>query len=351
MRSMSPHVRCGVAALFLCLATAAQQCVGNARLLKNDVLPASPGGSISTVAIVPGLCEGEAAMSVFDAGGAVSVKSVAVAFVHRLATNGVQAVVDLEIYDGASVGANGKYALGPLLFKLSNASSNLQIQSTGLNSYTLPKPVLVPSGKPVIGFRMIKTLAGGSCQLGYDANFCTDNQWSCAPGRNILDASGHGPVDPCTYTGFGVPLYPIYFRGDWVIRACVEPEVSASWTGNATPGGFVSLQFHAPGQAGDSYLAFVSGGIRTGFPTPWGLLPLDPDPIFVCFLGDCRAALFGGAGTFNAQDKAFGAIAIPNLASLKNSGLTLHAGFVTFQAPSFVPWKSISAPSPPIVIR
>jgi hypothetical protein len=328
----------------------AQNCGANSTLLKNDILPDNPSGALQ-VAVVPGLCVGEAAMSVFDAGGPVTVESVSIAFVNRFATNGIQAVVDVEIYDGATLNSAGRYTLGPQLFKLSSGSSNLQIRSSGINEYRLPVPVRVPSGKPVIGFRMLQTLAGGSCLLGYDTNFATDAQYTKTPGRNILDATGHGPIDPTLYMGFGVPLYPIYFRGDWVIRACVKTETSVTWTGNATPGGFLSLTYNAPGQSGDQYFALVSGGVATGFGTPWGKMPLDFDPIFSCYLGGCRNTLLNSIGTFNAQGKAFGALQIPSLPWLANSGLTLHVGFVTFDNQGFFPWKSISSPSKPIVIR
>lgn len=325
------------------------QCGKGLTQLQNDALPKALG-SLSKVAIVPGLCANEAAMSVFTTGGPVDVHEVGIVFAHNKGTNGIKALVDVEIYDGATVDKAGRYKLGPLLFKLSKTTSqNLQIQTTGYNTYKLKTPVTVKSGKVVIGFRMLKNLASGSCSLGYKANFATDNQFKCVKGINILDALKHGPIDPCTYKGFGTPLYPLYFRGSWVIRACVKPKVSTVWTGNATPGGFVSLKFLAPGQAGDNYFALMSGGIKTGLSTPWGKLPLDADPIFLCFLADCRGLMLGGTGTFNTKGEAFGALSIPNLASLK--GLDLYAGFFTYKSPAFLTWKSISAPSLPITIR
>ncbi|HHI80928.1 MAG TPA: hypothetical protein ENK02_13245 [Planctomycetes bacterium] len=327
----------------------AQTCKPGDILLKNDILPAN--GGTAKVAIVSGLCVGEAAMSVLSAPGPVKINAVSVLFAHRSATNGIKAVVDIEIYDGAKVSAKGTYTLGPLLFKLSKTSQNLQIQTTGLNVFTLPKPVFSQSGKPVIAFRMVQNLSTGSCAKGYSANFATDNVFACKPGTNILDAKGHGPIDPCTYRGFGVPLYPIYFRGSWVIRACATPTVSVSWTGNPTPGGFLSFKLLAPGQSGDQYLMMMSGGIQRGFSTPWGKVPLDPDPIFSCFFGSCRPFLLRSFGTFNSKGEAFSALSIPNLAILRGSGLTLYAGFFTFKMPHFTPWKSISAPSKAIVIR
>lgn len=211
--------------------------------------------------------------------------------------------------------------------------------------------MFVPSGKPVIGFRMILNLVGGSCSRGYDANFVTDNQMVCNKGRNILDAIGHGPIDPCTYKGFLVPLYPLFYRGDWIIRACVKPTIAVTWSGNPTPGGFVSLKYAAPGQAGDQYRGLISGGISTGLQTPWGKIPLDPDPLFFCFLADCRAIWLGNFGSFNTKGEAFGNLAIPNVPVLKNPGLKLYVSFITFKLPAFTPWKSISPASLPIIIN
>lgn len=327
----------------------AQTCGAGDRLLKNDILPDNPSGPY-TIGIVRGLCDGEAAMSVFNAGGPVKVKSVAIGYGHIFSTNGVNALVDVEIYDGATVAANGRWTLGPLLFRLSNGSSNLQIQSTGINLFTLPIPVRVPSGRPVIGFRMLMNLAGGDCANGYDANFFTDAQNQCRGGINILDASGHGPVDPVTYTGFGVPLCPLFFRGSWVIRCCVEPEISVDWTGNPTPGGVISVTYIAPNHAGENYLALAGGSFRGGgFTTPFGPVPLDPDPLFFCFVTDCRSMLIGGLGVIGGNDRAFGGMLIPNLASLRNSGLTLYLAFVLYgQTFSFT---AQSSPSAPIVIN
>lgn len=327
----------------------AQTCAPTDRLLKNDILPDNPSGSYP-IGIVPGLCDNEAAMSLFDAGGPVKVKSVSIGYGHRFGTNGVQAVVDVEIYDGATVDAAGRWTLGPLLFKLSNGSTNAQIQSTGINLVQLPAPVRVPSGKPVIGFRMLLNTAGGSCALGYDANFFCDADVRCRAGINILDAIGHGPVDPVTYQGFGVPLCPVFFKGSWVIRCCAEPELSVDWQGNPTPGGVLSLTYIAPNKAGMNYLALGGGSIAGGgFLSPFGQVPLDLDPLFMCFLSDCRGMLIGGAGVIDQNGRAFGGMLIPNIASLRNSGLTIYLAFVlygqTFQ------FTDASSPSRPIVIN
>ena len=348
-----PISRPALLAISLCLAlptpAPAQSCTAPARLHKNDTLPDVPSGAFP-FAVVRGLCDGEAAMSIFSTGGAAKVHAVSVLYGHVLGASGVQAVADVEIYDGATLQPNGRYVLGPLVWKLS-PTANVQLQSTAINTLQLPQPVRCTSGKVVVAFRMLSNLANGSCLLGYDANFCVDAAPHCTPGINVLDATGHGPVDPATYTGFGPPLCPLYIRGSWVIRACIEPEVSVSWMGNATPGGFVSLRFLAPNQGGNAYLALAASGIASGTPTPWGKLPLDSDPMFACFLGACRTILLGGTGTINPQGDAFGALQIPNLPVLRSSGLTLYVAFVTYVPPSFAPWVSVSSPSLPIVIN
>jgi hypothetical protein len=292
-------------------------------------------------------------MSAFNPGYPCKVVSVAVMYGHKFGTPGVKAAVDVEIYDGATFGAGGSVTLGKLLFKLSQGSTNLQIQSHGINTFTLPVPVSVPSGRPVIGFRMITTLSGGSCATGYDANFCVDAANTCTPGMNILDAPGqYGVVDPATYKVLNtIPLCPTYISGSWIIRACVQPEVSTGWSGNATPGGVLSFTFNAPSEVGNGYFAIVSGGIKTGWVTPWGYVPLDPDPIFDCFLGPCAPILINRQGTIGGGGQAFGGMLIPNSPILKNSGLQLYVGFVTFKLPNFAPWVSVSAPSPVITIN
>lgn len=330
----------------------AQLCGTGEVLLKNDILPAVPGGAVK-VGIVPGVCVNEAVMSSFNSFGACKVKSVSLMFGHKFGTGGIKAVVDLEIYDGATFQPSGRVVLGPLLFKSSrDASVNLQIQTHALNTYSLPKDVIVTSGNPIIGFRMLTTLSSGSCAFGYDANFCVDAANHCKTGINILDApTQFGTVDPAVWSVSGVRLCPVYIRGSWIIRACVEPQVSTTWTGNPTPGGVVSFRFRAPGEGGNGYYALVSGGVGTGWNSPWGRLPLDPDPIFNCFLADCAALLINRVGLIGSNGEAYGGLIIPNSPILRNSGLKLYAGFVTFKPPNFAPWVSVSPPSRVITIN
>jgi hypothetical protein len=336
----------------LALPLAAQTCANGGILLKNDSLPAVPAGA-TAVAIVPGLCDGEAAMAVLTTPGPVTVNKVSVMFGAQFGTNGVIAAVDVEIYDGATVDATGHWTLGPLVFRLSTGGSNLQIQTHGINEYTLPTTVRCTSGKVVVGWRMVLNGSSGSCASGYTANFCCDAAPGCNGGRNILDALGHGPIDPATYQGFGVPLCPLYFRGDWIIRACVTPDVSVNWTGTPTPGGAVLLNLIAPTHAGEYYVTLLSLGTQPGWQTPWGLLPLNADFLLQCTLSpSCwPSILVNNLGTLNVNSQATAVLLIPNLPFLTNSGLTLYAGFFTSQSPTWIPFSAISSPSPPIVIN
>ncbi|MEQ1631675.1 MAG: hypothetical protein ABL997_04845 [Planctomycetota bacterium] len=340
------------AALCSAAQLSAQACSAGDILLKNDQIPALPGAA-TAVAIVPGLCDGEAAMSVLTTSGPVFVNKVSAMFGAQFGTNGVVAAVDLEIYDGATVNAQGRWTLGPRVFQLSAGGSNLQIQSHAINEYTLPSPVRCTSGKVVIGWRMVLNGATGSCATGYTANFCTDFASNCTSGRNVLDAIGHGPIDPATYAGFGLPLCPIYFRGDWIIRACVTPDVSVTWTGNPTPGGAVLLNLMAPGHAGDTYLVMLSLGTQPGWNTPYGLIPLNNDFVLECTIDpSCWPALMvNSLGTLNTNSQGTAVLLIPNFPFLQNSGLALYAAFITSTTPAGIPFSAISAPSTPIVIN
>ncbi len=351
VRSVS-NLAAGLAVALLAGGVAAQACSPGDILLKNDQLAAIPGGT-PPVAILPGLCDGEAAMSVLTAPGPVDVRKVSVMFGAQLGTNGVIAAVDVEIYDGATVNGQGLWTLGPRVFQLSSTGSNLQIQTHAINEFTLPAPVRCNSGKVVVGWRMVLNGASGSCSSGYTANFCCDFGSTCTAGRNILDALGVGPVDPATYQGFGVPLCPIYFRGDWIIRACVTPSISVNWTGSPTPGGAVLLNLMAPGHAGEYYLTMLSLGTQPGLSTPWGHVPLNDDFVFRCTIDPgCWPSIFvNNTGTLNGNAQATTVFLIPNLPVLQNSNLAVNAAFLTSTVPGWLPFSAVSAPSPPIVIN
>jgi hypothetical protein len=346
-----PRLLALVLALHATGSLCAQICNAGGILLKNDLLPGNPSGT-QTVAIVPGLCDNEAAMAVLTAPGPVNVDKVSVMFGAQFGTNGVVAAVDVEIYDGATVNAAGRWTLGPRVFRLSDGGSNLQIQTHAINEYTLPTTVRCASGKVVVGWRMVLNAASGSCAAGFTANFCNDFGAGCPSGRNVLDALGHGPIDPATYTGFGLPLCPIYFRGDWIIRACVTPDVSVTWTGSPTPGGAVLLNLLAPGHQGELYLTMLSLG-NQGWVTPYGTIPLNDDFVLQCTLdpGCWPAILVNNLGYLNGNAQATAVFLIPNFPFLANSGLAVYAAFITSQSATGLPFSAISAPSAPIVIN
>ena len=175
---------------------------------------------------------------------------------------------------------------------------------------------------------------------------------TCRPGISVLDATGHGPVDPVLYNGFGVPLCPNYFRGSWIIRACVTPEITTSWTGNATPGGLVQLQLRAPGHGNERYLLMAASGASTGFLTPWGRIPLDNDWLFDCFFGPCRSSMFlNDFALLNAAGDGFAVLLIPNLTVLVGSNFPIYCSFVTSNQPGMIPFTGISSPSSVIRIN
>ena len=347
---MNVRAAFALSALLPFASVSAQMCGMGEVLLKNDMLPDVPAGP-QTVAIVPGLCQNEAAMAIFQVGGPATLYAVSVLFANSIGTNGIQAVVDVEIYDGITSLPGGRWQLGPQVFRLSNSGSNLQIATTGINTFQLPTPVRVNSGTPVVGFRMVLNSGTGSCALGYTSNFATDFGPVCTPGRNVIDTLQFGPIDPATFLGFGVPMCPLFFRGDWVIRACAVPDLNVDWIGNPTPGGLIQLQLNGLGHGGEQYVVLASNGINQGVVTPWGRLPLNADWMFDCFLGSCRPLLLNGEGNLSMMGSGFAALSIPNLASLVGSGLRIHVGFVTSAPGTFFPWTGISAPSAPIVIN
>lgn len=339
----------------------AQACASGDLLLKNDILPNVPTGAVA-VGVVPGLCEGEAAMAVLDTPGACFVRRVSVMFGnYPLATNGITAAVDVELYDGCTLNPNGTYTMGPMVWSLSGSTSNnAQIQTHALNELAIPGNVRITSGKLVVGWRMVLTTSGGSCATGYFSNFATDASANCVAGRNILDALPPigAKVDPVTYNfsaiGWPGPLCGSpFYRGDWIIRACVTPDMSVNVTGNATPGGAVLLNLLAPGHQNEFYLTLLSLGTTPGLPTPWGRVPLNGDFLMECSLSPtcAPAILVNGSGRLNANAQGTTVVLIPNLPFLYNSGLTFFAGFLTSQSATWLPFNAVSAPSPGIVIR
>ncbi len=198
---------------------------------KNDKLPDVPSGAV-TISVIPGLCEGEACAAVFNyAPGtpAQKVNTVRIGFGHTAGVNGAVALVDVEIYDGITW-AGSIPTLGPLVYDSGALGVNYQISTTAINEIDLSAANVVVSGSPtktgfVVAFRMGFN-PNGSCAAGYNSNFVTDWDGSGAPcsptKKNLIDISGQGWRDAAVATVSGFPLCPLFYAGNWVIRACTE---------------------------------------------------------------------------------------------------------------------------------
>jgi hypothetical protein len=339
------------------LASAAHaQVCSSGNLLKNDGLPDNPTGSVS-VSIIPGLCEGEAAGAVFSlppGGTPQRLSKVAVGFGSANGASGAVAIVNVEIYDGVSF--NGAVAtLGPKVFDLNQASGgNTQVTSTGVNEIDIsPYDVVVGNAGDddyVVAFRMDFN-PNGNCASGYPTNFFTDNDqpgfFGCDPtitpaGKNLIDIQGQGWRDAALATVTGIPLCPLYYSGNWVIRACsedagpVNPLNVTITGGTAIPGGFLNLSFNASGYAGVPYVAAAALGDAPGFPVASGnpvviqTVPLNLDPLFISSLS-APGTFINFAGVIGASGNAPGILALPNSPSI--SGLQLYVAFLTLTPP------------------
>ncbi len=345
----------GVACLatLLSLPTTSQTCSNTpGTFFKNDNLAAT--GGLSTFSVIPGLCEGEAAGAVFQlAPGAPpqTLRELAVGFGSNGGASGATALLNVEIYDGVTF-PGGVPLLGPKVFDLNADTGNdMQVTSTAINVFdATPYNVVVGNGTSnfVVAFRMGFN-PNGNCTTGFNSNFITDNGspgFFCNPAitppqKNLIFILGQGWQDASTATVQGFPLCPLFYAGNWVIRACTTDAAPANplqvaVTGSpAPPGGTVFLTFNAPGFQGVPYLAAASFGNTPGTPIPGGTIPLNYDgmlelslttpSVFVQFSG-LISALTGTAS---------GLINVPPLPLL--SGLSFYVAFITIP-PSPVPF-------------
>lgn len=234
LSSLSRRSAALLLASMLAPSAAAQLCANATdHFWKNDNLPQVPPGTPVGISIIQGLCENEAAASVFtmpQTMGPQQITKVAVGFGHTGGGLGFSAAVNVEIYDGITWNGNTP-VLGPKVFDLEQvAQANAQVQSTAINEVDLtPYNVVVgndPSHAFVVAFRM-RINPNGNCATGYPANFFTDNSsfgFPCdaLPKINLIDILGQGWVDASVATVQGVPLCPFYYDGNWVIRACSQ---------------------------------------------------------------------------------------------------------------------------------
>ena len=336
----------------------AQDCFGGT-LFKNDILDDQPSGQI-TVSVIPGLCVGEAAGSVFDLPGGTPqvLTKCSVGFGANGGIQGASAVVNLEIYDGVTF--NGSNAvLGPKVFDFADdVGGNIQVFSTGLNEVDITfENVVVGAGGSsnyVVAWRMLIN-ENGDCPTGYTSNFFTDNTQSglfgCNPsitpqGKNLIDIEGQGWQDAALATVTGIPLCPLFYSGNWVIRACgfdatptnpLQVQVSGS---PVPPGGFAQLIFQAPGYENVPYVAAASFGTVPGIPVSSGVppvadvFPLNPDSLF--FLSLNTPSVFSNfIGLIGATGTAPGIVFVPNNPAL--SGIQFFVAFAAL-APSPAPY-------------
>jgi len=216
------------ALLALSAALPAQNCGAGQTLLKNDTLPNVPSGS-ETVAVIQGLCEGEAAGCVFDVSGlgpSVSLTRASVGYINVASAAGITAAANLKIYDGISW-SGGIPTLGTLVLDWEAATgTSIQLTSSSLNEVDLGAfAPTITSGTAVVTWEMQVNLLAGDCTNGYTTNFATDfagGGGGCSPTqKNLLFVLGEGWRDPATYKLAGIfPICPSAYAGNWIIRAC-----------------------------------------------------------------------------------------------------------------------------------
>ncbi len=270
-------------AALLCLALAppslGQACGTGETHWKNDTLPDVPSGAIA-ISVIRGLCDGEACAAVFNYPAntpAQKINTVRVGFGHQAGANGAVALVDVEIYDGISWSGNNPI-LGPLVYDSGAIGLDYQVTTTAINEIDLSAQNIVVSGSPlktgyVVAFRMGFN-PNGSCPAGYNSDFVTD--WSgagapCSPTKkNLIYLQGIGWRDAANANIGGIPLCPLYYAGNWVIRACTE-------TANVcqTDFGF--------GGPGDSHLTVCGQTLSTGHSATLQLTNATPNTVGLVF--------------------------------------------------------------------
>jgi len=306
-----PLLLAGLLAGALSDLAAAQICSSpDATFWKNDTLPQVPSGA-ETISIIPGLCEGEAAGMVFTLGPSdplQEIEKVAVGFGDQLGAGGFNATVNVEIYDGVTW-SGGIPTLGPKVFDLNaDTGASMQVVSTGINELDLSSQGIVVGGTGtfVLAFRM-NINPNGNCTTGFNANFFTDGQGggSCTtiPMTSLIDIQGQGWRDASTATVGGFPLCPLFYNGNWVIRACTNDagggpppfedlgcELAGDFspaldgTGDPSPGGSFTLEFTGmpPGTTGTMFVgvAELKAPFKGGFLVPVPNLPVSIPTVF-----------------------------------------------------------------------
>jgi len=201
---------------------------------------------------------GEAAAQVFPVSSLQKINKVAVGFAAPLGGSGAVATANVEIYDGITWNS-GIPTLGTKVFDLNvDQSSDMQLTSTTINELDLSTlNINVGNGTShfVVAIRMTFN-PNGNCAGGYTSNLFTDNGTggcSTTPMTSLIDLSGQGWRDASTATVSGFPLCPLFYNGNWVIRACTS-DVSGG-TGQFVDLGFNKTGTFAPMLSGSGSLA------------------------------------------------------------------------------------------------
>lgn len=296
---MTRHLAVVFLSLLFAVSAAAQNCSNpDDILLKNDTLPDVPSG-LTAVSVISGVCPGEACGAVFDVTPGTAINQVAVGHFNEFGLGGSLALVNVVLYDGITW-SGGIPTMGPVLFDLVGvAGAEAQISTHAINTVDLTPfgPITTTSNKLVVAFFMNFNLGAGNCATGYLDNFGTDNNippggGGCTAGvqKNLIFITGQGWRDAGTATVTGIPICPIFYNGNWVIRACVTPALSLDFfpSNLHTPNIPMLVQFDATSaNAGNIIIPVLSGDPNGTIPLAGSNpLPIGHDPLCSLFFND-----------------------------------------------------------------
>lgn len=229
--------------------------------------------------VIAGLCDGEAAAQVFTLPtgmGAQKLTKVSVGYGHGGGTSGFNSLANLEIYDGLTW--NGQIpVLGTKVFDMENDYlTSVQVITHGINEVDMSAYNVIvgndASKKFVVAFRSSFNpwcTCGSACQVNFFTDFDGVSPFVChtTPKTSLIDIQGQGWRDASVATVSGFPLCPIYFNGNWVIRACTE-------NAGAPPVCQPDLGYHGPG---DVEIQVCGQPLSTGNVASFDLTKADPN--------------------------------------------------------------------------
>lgn len=299
---------------------------------KNDTLPDVPSG-LTAVAVIPGVCDGEAVGSrfVFPPNTPPQLlKSVAIPWGEQFGTAGFLALINIEIYERRPGDAPYPNP-GTKIFDLNaDASADAQIGSHGINTIDMtPYGIIVQDEFSVVARTNFNVGFPGCPPTGAPANYFTDNA-GCNPGRNYLDIAGQGWSDPATAAVLGFPLCPVFYNGNWVIRACTEDSgTPASATvrngSDLNPLWYASLTQPKLGTTWISSIDIAAAGATTSF-----IASVASGPLSGVFLAQGELLIDVTAPLIAPLNVAFGAHAIPIPSDINLIGFPVYTQGATF---------------------